>query len=102
MPSGRKRSATTGEWMYVFEPDVATSVLYVKVILRINCVLIHFTRTRTDLSKKAGKQKPLARRRLRSMPDDACPSCGTKMVEKRGALRLPVNGEEVSCLLLFT
>jgi hypothetical protein len=40
--AGRKRSATTGEWMYVFKPNVAGSVLYVKVILRINCVLISF------------------------------------------------------------
>jgi hypothetical protein len=40
--AGRKRSATTGEWMYVFKPDVAGSVLYVKVILRSNCVLISF------------------------------------------------------------
>ena len=40
--AGRKRSATTGEWMYVFKPNVTGSVLYVKVILRINCVLISF------------------------------------------------------------
>jgi Motility quorum-sensing regulator, toxin of MqsA len=40
--TGRKRSATTGEWLYVFKPDVAGSVLYVKVILRTNCVLISF------------------------------------------------------------
>ena len=30
------------------------------------------------------------------LPDDACPSCGTAMREARAALRLPVNGEEVS------
>src|ERR1700720_1295818 len=40
--AGRKRSATTGEWMYVFKPELAGSVLYVKVILRTNCVLISF------------------------------------------------------------
>jgi hypothetical protein len=40
--AGRKRSATTGEWLYVFKPNVAGSVLYVKVILRINCVVISF------------------------------------------------------------
>jgi putative zinc finger/helix-turn-helix YgiT family protein len=48
------------------------------------------------LMNKPGKQKPLARRPLRAMPDEACPSCGTKMVEKRGTLRLPINGEEIS------
>jgi putative zinc finger/helix-turn-helix YgiT family protein len=46
--------------------------------------------------KKTAKQKPLAQRPLRAVADEACPSCGTAMVEKRGALRLPVNGEEVS------
>jgi hypothetical protein len=40
--AGRKRSTATCEWMYVFKPHVAGSVLYVKVILRINCVLISF------------------------------------------------------------
>ena len=30
------------------------------------------------------------------MTDDACPRCGTTMVERRSALKLPVNGEEVS------
>ena len=40
--AGRKRSATTGEWMYVFRPNVAGTVIYIKVILRINCVLISF------------------------------------------------------------
>jgi len=28
--------------MYVFKPKVAGSVLYVKVILRTNCILISF------------------------------------------------------------
>ena len=30
------------------------------------------------------------------LPEDACPNCGTKMLERRGRLRLPVNGEEIS------
>jgi len=36
------------------------------------------------------------RRRGRALSDDACPSCGSAMVEKRGTLRLPVNGEEIA------
>lgn len=40
--TGRKRSATTGEWMYVFKPDAAGTVLYVKLILRSDRVLISF------------------------------------------------------------
>jgi putative zinc finger/helix-turn-helix YgiT family protein len=35
-------------------------------------------------------------RRGRVLSNDACPACGTTMVEKRGTLRLPVNGEEVA------
>jgi len=31
-----------------------------------------------------------------SLPDDACPTCGTLMKETRGRLSLPVNGEEIS------
>lgn len=36
------------------------------------------------------------RRRGAALPDDACPTCGTMMKEKRGKLALPVNGEEVT------
>ena len=39
---GRQRSNSTGEWLYVFKPEVAGSVLYVKVVLRANCVVISF------------------------------------------------------------
>lgn len=46
--------------------------------------------------KKTDNRRASAERRFRVLPDDACPSCGTRMVEKRGALRLPVNGEEIS------
>lgn len=30
------------------------------------------------------------------LPDDACPTCGAKMGERRGTLRLPVNGEDIA------
>ena len=30
------------------------------------------------------------------LPDDACPECGAPMKEKRGRLKLPVNGEEIT------
>jgi len=30
------------------------------------------------------------------LPDDACPQCGVAMREKRGKLKLPVNGEEIT------
>ena len=38
----RRKSAKTGEWMYVFKPKFGETVLYVKVLLRTNCVLISF------------------------------------------------------------
>jgi putative zinc finger/helix-turn-helix YgiT family protein len=29
------------------------------------------------------------------LPDDACPKCGSPMRERKGKLKLPVNGEEI-------
>ena len=40
--AGRRSSAITGEWMYVFKPVVETTVVYVKVILRGDCVVVSF------------------------------------------------------------
>jgi hypothetical protein len=39
---GRRASETTGEWMYVFKPDVGGQVIYVKVVLREDCVVVSF------------------------------------------------------------
>ena len=46
--------------------------------------------------KKVDSAKVSAKRRLSVPRSDACPSCGSMIVEKRSALRLPVNGEEIS------
>lgn len=35
-------SEKTGEWMYVFKPSVGEAVVYVKVVLRADCVVISF------------------------------------------------------------
>jgi hypothetical protein len=40
--AGRLKSPTTGEWAYVFKPLLAGTVLYVKLILRNNCVVVSF------------------------------------------------------------
>lgn len=49
------------------------------------------------MTKKVVSQRgAVARRRNRVLHDDACPACGTTMSEKRGTLRLPVNGEETA------
>lgn len=48
--AGRRRSAKTGEWMYVFKPEVAGTVLYVKLIVRNDCVVISFHEDEAELS----------------------------------------------------
>ena len=40
--AGRLVSETTGEWMYVFKPTVGGQVLYVKIVLRADCVVVSF------------------------------------------------------------
>ena len=35
-------SKRTGEWMYVFKPSIGEVVVYVKVVLRSDCVVISF------------------------------------------------------------
>lgn len=39
---GRLESERTGEWLYVFKPAVAGSVVYVKLILRSECLVVSF------------------------------------------------------------
>lgn len=36
------RSERTGEWMYVFKPGIVDIVVYLKVVLRDDCVVISF------------------------------------------------------------
>jgi hypothetical protein len=40
--AGRVVSRETGEWLYIFKPRIAEIVLYVKVALRVDCVVISF------------------------------------------------------------
>ncbi|OGF22016.1 MAG: hypothetical protein A2V63_03640 [Candidatus Eisenbacteria bacterium RBG_19FT_COMBO_70_11] len=40
--AGRLVSETTGEWMYAFKPDVGGQIIYVKLVLRENCVVVSF------------------------------------------------------------
>ena len=39
---GRLESVTTGEWMYLFKPLLAGTVLYIKLILRNDCIVVSF------------------------------------------------------------
>ncbi len=38
----RFESEHTGEWMYVFKPSVAGTLVYLKLILRAECVVVSF------------------------------------------------------------
>lgn len=38
----RFASQTTGEWMYVFKPQVGGILIYVKLILRNDCLIVSF------------------------------------------------------------
>ena len=38
----RLRAVETGEWMYVFKPKVAEVIVYLKVVVRDDCVLVSF------------------------------------------------------------
>ncbi len=40
--AARVRSRQTGEWMYVFKPVVAATRVYVKIIVRDDCVVVSF------------------------------------------------------------
>ena len=40
--AGRIRSVITGEWMYVFRPAVTGLRLYLKLIVRRDCIVISF------------------------------------------------------------
>ena len=48
------------------------------------------------MKKRMRSRKVPALRRGQVLPDGACPTCGTAMIEKRGTLRLPVNGEDIA------
>lgn len=45
---------------------------------------------------EAAESGAVAGRRDVRLPDHACPTCGRMMIETRGTLRLPVNGEQVA------
>jgi hypothetical protein len=40
--AGRLRSSATGEWMYIFKPALDDRVLYLKIILRGDCIVVSF------------------------------------------------------------
>lgn len=45
---GRLRSEATGEWMYVFKPTVGETLIYVKVAVRDDCIVVSFHEDEVD------------------------------------------------------
>jgi len=50
--AGRLGSTARGEWMYLFKPRLAGMVLYVKLIVRNDCVVISFHEDEGDLHEE--------------------------------------------------
>lgn len=46
--AGRLRSLSSSEWLYVFKPTAAETVLYVKVVLRGDCVVVSVHKDESD------------------------------------------------------
>ena len=40
--AGRLTSEATGEWMYLFKPEVGGQTMYVKLLVRQDCVVVSF------------------------------------------------------------
>lgn len=51
---GRLRSRRTREWLYVFLPRVSGETLYIKVLLRSECIIISFHEQVDDEEEDAG------------------------------------------------
>src|SRR5262249_24714560 len=39
---GRRKSESTGEWLYVFKPEMSAMTVYIKLILRSDCIVVSF------------------------------------------------------------
>lgn len=46
--AGRRTSEATGEWLYVFKPEVGGGTLYLKLVLRNECVVVSCHEDRGD------------------------------------------------------
>ena len=48
----RVESEQTAEWMYVFKPEVARTLVYLKVVLRADCVVISLHEDKADAGEE--------------------------------------------------
>ncbi len=46
--AGRLASASTGEWMFLFKPALGGVALYLKLVLRDDCVVVSFHKDEGD------------------------------------------------------
>lgn len=46
--AARLVSEYTGEWMYVFKPQIAEVVVYLKLVVRGDCIVVSFHSDRED------------------------------------------------------
>ncbi|MBI5488924.1 MAG: type II toxin-antitoxin system MqsR family toxin [Deltaproteobacteria bacterium] len=53
---GRAASDLTGEWLHVSKPRVGGTVLYVKLVLRADCVVVSFHQEVEDDEENGGGQ----------------------------------------------
>ena len=44
----RLRSARAGEWLYVFKPKVGQWIIYLKVAVRDDCIVVSFHESQED------------------------------------------------------
>ena len=51
--AGRMESVRAPEWLYIFKPDVAGVLLYVKLIVRSECVVVSFHEDQGDDDEEA-------------------------------------------------
>jgi putative zinc finger/helix-turn-helix YgiT family protein len=102
----RLKSTTTGEWMYVFKPRASQIVLYIKLIIRSNCVVISFHEDASDGHQenewaegfRNGPQPHPARYRLPELRDDNGREAGDAAAAgqrrgDRGSVRCPKCGD---------
>jgi hypothetical protein len=52
--AGRVASTRTGEWLYVFRPDVAGATLYLKLAVRRSCIVVSFHEDAEDDDDQEG------------------------------------------------
>ena len=67
--AGRQVSMATGEWMYIFKPDVGWVPAYVKLVLRSSCVVVPFHEDEESDSRGGLEEHRINPRKVRSVTE---------------------------------